>query len=363
MLGKLRSLGRRRGVRAACTLAGIVRVDYYLPPGPLTAVAPSARRAEAVGYDGFFTAETSHDPFLPLSIAAATVPGLELGTGIAVAFARSPMVVAHTAWDLATASEGRFMLGLGTQVRAHVTRRFSMPWEAPGPRLRDYVLSLRAIWSAWQNGSELRYDGEYYRFSLMTPFFAPGPIDHPEIPVFIAGVGPYMSRLAGEICHGFHVHPFHTVRYLDEVTLPGIAAGAAAAGRNVDEVAVSAAVFVATGHTKPHIAAARQSVRAQIAFYASTPTYRAVLDLHGWEIGPRLSALARRGEWETMADMVDDSMVDEVAVTGPPEEIGEKLRARYGSRLQRVAFYAAGPGLTPGLDETDWATIIQSLRT
>ncbi len=320
-------------------------------------------RVAQVGYDGFFTGETNSDPFLPLGVAAAAAPSLELGTGIAIAFARSPMVVAHTAWDLATASEGKFILGLGTQVRAHITRRFSTSWAAPGARLREYVLALRAIWSAWQNQTPLRFEGDHYRFSLMTPFFDPGPIGFPTIPIYIAGVGPGMTRLAGEICDGIHVHPFHTVRYLDEVMQPALFRGAEEAGRDPGDVGVAAAVFVATGHTREQIERARETARRQVAFYASTPSYRPVLDLHGWGIGPKLSALAVRGQWESMAALVDDQILDEIVVTGPPETIGGLVRERYGNRLQRISLYAAGPGITPGLSDGDWRTIIAAVRS
>ena len=340
-----------------------MRVDYYLPPTEVRITADHARRAEALGYHGFFTAETSHDPFLPLGVAAAAAPSLELGTGIAVAFARSPMVVAHTAWDLAGASGGRFILGLGTQVRAHLTRRFSTPWAEPGPRLREYVQALRTIWETWQEGRPLRFQGDHYQFSLMTPFFDPGPIEHPVIPVFIAGVGPHLTRLAGEICNGLHVHPFHTVRYLDEVTLPALREGTRVGGRDRADVAVAASVFVATGHTEEEIRSEREAVRHQIAFYASFPTYRPILDLHGWAIGPTLSSLARRREWEAMAGVIDDEILDEVAVSGPPEILGGLLRQRYGDRLQRIALYGVGPGVTPGISDDDWSDLIEAIRS
>jgi probable F420-dependent oxidoreductase len=221
---------------------------------------------------------------------------------------------------------------------------------------------LRAIWSAWQEGGRLAFEGDHYRVSLMSPFFDPGPINHPEVPVFIAAVGPYLARLAGEVCDGLHVHPLHTVRYLDEVTRPAVAEGAAAAGRDPSGVHLAAAVFVATGRTEEQIHNAREAARKQIAFYASTPAYRPILDLHGWEIGPRLSALARRGLWDEMTGLVDDEIVDEVAVTGRSSVIGRLLRERYQDRLQRIAFYGAGPGMTPGLDDEDWAAIITEIR-
>ncbi|MGH8914088.1 MAG: TIGR03617 family F420-dependent LLM class oxidoreductase, partial [Acidimicrobiia bacterium] len=213
-----------------------MKVDFYYPPIPPDGAVQAAIEAVKVGYDGFFAAETQFDPFLPLALASSTEPGLELGTAIAVAFPRSPMIMATTAWDLARMSGGKFMLGLGTQVRAHIVRRFSSIWDHPAPRLKEYILSLRAIWDAWQRSTPLAFEGEFYRFSLMTPFFDPGPIPDPDIPVYIAGVGPHLSRLAGELCQGFHIHPFHTVRYLDDVVLPGIAAGARASGRSLDDV-------------------------------------------------------------------------------------------------------------------------------
>ena len=205
-----------------------MKVDYYFDPKSGLGGAPAAAaQAQRLGYDGFFTAETSHEPFFPLVMSTQTAPGMDLGTAIAVAFPRSPMTVAQVAWDLADLSDGRFILGLGTQVKAHIVRRFSGEWMSPGPRMRDYIASLRAIWNTFQTGEPLKYQGEFYSFSLMTPFFNPGPIDFPNVAVAIAGVGPYMAKLAGEVCQGFHVHPFHTVRYLDEVVLPRMSEGAA----------------------------------------------------------------------------------------------------------------------------------------
>jgi probable F420-dependent oxidoreductase len=340
-----------------------VRIDFFMPPIGLQAVGDLAGRVAGVGFDGFFTGETSCDPFLPLGITATVAPSLELGTGVAVAFARSPMIVAHTAWDLAAGSGGRFILGLGTQVRAHLTRRFSTPWVAPRSRLREYVLALRSIWSAWQEGSPLRFEGDHYRFSLMTPFFNPGPIDHPDVPVFAAAVGLHMARLAGEVCDGIQVHPFHTVRYLDEVLLPAVQRGAVEAGRDPGGHQVAAAIFVATGRTDEQIGVARETARRQIAFYASTPAYRPVLDLHGWEIGPKLSALSRRREWESMATLIDDRMIDELTVTGRPEILGRLIREKYGNRLHRIGFYGAGPGTTIGLDDEDWSNIISEIHS
>lgn len=337
-----------------------MKADYFFAAVPPQEAVAAAREARALGYDGFITAETQFDPFLPLALAGVTEPDLELGTAIAVAFPRSPMVVAHTAWDLARLSQGRFMLGLGTQVRAHITRRFSTEWGRPAARLRDYVLSLRAIWDAWQNSTPLRHEGEFYQFTLMTPFFDPGPIANPSIPVFIAGVGPWLSRVAGEVCDGFHVHPFHTVPYLDEVVLPAIAQGAESAGRTIDEVARAASVFVVTGRDQAEIEQSLGPVRQQIAFYASTPSYRPVLEASGWEVGEQLHAMSRRGQWGEMADLVSDEMVAEVGVVAPVGELGAAIRSKYGDRLQRVGLYSIGSVLQTDRDAL--ATVVADLR-
>jgi len=322
-----------------------MQVDFYFPPGAPLSAREAAKQADRVGYDGFFTAETSHDPFLPLIVAAEAAPRLDLGTSIALAFPRSPMVTAMTSWDLAEASDGKFILGLGTQVKAHITRRFSTEWDSPGPRLRDYILSLRAIWDAWQNQTPLRHEGDFYRFSLMTPFFDPGPIPHPRVPVAIAGVGPYLSRLAGELCDGFHVHPFHTVRYLDEVVLPHIRNGAEEAGRTLDDCPRISTVFVVTGRDEADMDSAMEAVKQQISFYASTPSYRPVLEASGWDFGPELTAMSKRGEWAEMAEVITDEVVAEVGVVAPIDELGEAIRRRYGDRIQRIGIYNLGGSL------------------
>lgn len=307
-----------------------MRADFYFPPSPPEGAGEAARNAYELGYGGFFSAETCYDPFLPLAFASHAAPEMEIGTAIAVAFPRSPMVTAMTAWDLARLSKGRFLLGLGTQVKGHIVRRFSSVWDRPGPRLREYILSLRAIWGAWQDSSPLRFEGEYYRFSLMTPFFDPGPIPHPDIPIFIAGVGPYLSRLAGELCQGFHVHPFHTVGYLDQVVLPNIAAGAESAGRRLGDVERATTVFVMTGETDAEIEQSMAPVRQQISFYASTPSYRPVLEAEGWDFGPELSALSKRGRWAEMADLVPDEAVLTVGVAAPVDRLGAAIRSATG---------------------------------
>jgi probable F420-dependent oxidoreductase len=323
-----------------------MKVDFYYPPSPPEQAGEAAAEATALGYDGFFTAETQYDPFFPLVFAAAAQPGqLDLGTAIAVAFPRSPMVMAMTAWDLARMSQGRFILGLGTQVRAHIVRRFSSTWDRPVPRLREYIEALRSIWSSFQHSAPLSYEGEFYRFSLITPFFNPGPIRHPEVPVYIAGVGPHLSRLAGELCQGFHVHPFHTTGYLDAVVLPAISDGAARAGRALEDIELATTVFVMTGETESEVEQAMGPVRQQIAFYASTPSYLPVLEAEGWDFGEALNAMSKKGQWAEMAALVPDEAVLRVGVAAPIDGLASAIRDRYGDRVQRIGFYTIGSSL------------------
>jgi probable F420-dependent oxidoreductase len=321
----------------------LMKVDFYYPPSPPEHAKESAVEAAELGYDGFFSTETQYDPFLPLALAADAEPGLDLGTAIAVAFPRSPMVTAMTSWDLARMSGGRFILGLGTQVRAHIIRRFSTTWDRPAPRLREYIQALRAIWTSFQDSGPLSFDGDFYRFSLMTPFFNPGPIRHPGIPIYIAGVGPHLSRLAGELCQGFHVHPFHTTRYLDEVVIPSIAEGALRAGRTIDDVEVTTTVFVMTGRSDSDVEQAMEPVRQQIAFYASTPSYLPVLEAEGWDFGSELNAMSKRGQWLEMSALVPDEALRTVGVAAPIDRIAGAIRDRYGDRVQRIGFYTVGP--------------------
>ncbi len=298
---------------------------------------------------------------MALAVAATTAPDLDLETGIAVAFPRSPTITAHIGWDLAQASGGRFTLGLGTQVRAHITRRFGGTWEPPVSRMREYIQAVRAVWAAWQEGGPLRFDGDHYRLSLMTPFFNPGPIDHPDIPVIVAAVNPAMCRLAGELCQGLVVHPFHTIDYLDAVVAPAVAEGAERTGRSAEEVGLHAAVMVVTGRDGGEMERAAAQARQQIAFYASTPSYRLVVERAGWDVGPALSSLARQGRWGEMGDLIDDAMLDQVAVVAPIEEVGGAIRHRYGDRLARLSFYELGDGLLPNDDES-WARVISETR-
>lgn len=338
-----------------------MKVDFYFPPSPPEGAIEASRRAEDLGYDGFLSAETQFDPFLPLSFAAHETDRIELGTSIAVAFPRSPMVTAMTSWDLARQSGGRFILGLGTQIRAHITRRFSTEWDKPGPRLKDYILSLRAIWDAWQNSTPLRYRGDFYEFTLMTPFFDPGPIPEPDIPVYIAGVGPWLSRMAGEVCDGFFVHPFHTARYLDSVVLPNMREGADAAGRDLDDVVRATSVFVMTGESQAEIEQAMEPVRHQISFYASTPSYAPVLEASGWDFGDQLNAMSKRGEWAEMAAIVPDEAVLEVGVAAPVDRLADAIKDKYDGLVQRVGFYGIGSG--GSMTDEQVKTVMEGLRS
>ena len=317
----------------------------------------TARAAENLGFAGLWTSETKHDAFLPLAIAANATDGIELGTSVAIAFSRSPMETAQTAWDLQSLSEGRFILGLGTQVRAHVERRFSMPFGRPAARLREYVLALRAIWESFQTEGPLKFEGEFYRHTLMTPFFNPGPIGHPGIPVYIAGVNTRLAELAGELCDGFHVHPFHSPEYLRRTVKPSIAEGARGAGRPAEEVELATSVFVVSGGADA--AEQREAVRSQISFYASTPTYRTVLEAHGWEpVGERLGVLAREKKWREMPALVTDEMLEAFAVEAAPEELGPALEERYSGLVDRVALYLP---LVPGERDAFWRKVVGSV--
>src|SRR5579859_1850181 len=327
--------------------------DAAITPNSLNEAPALARAAESAGIAAVWTSETQHNPFLPLPLVAEHTSRLGFGTAIAVGFGRSPLTLAHVAWDLAAQSEGRFMLGLGTQVRAHIERRFGMEWPAsPAGKLRELVLALRAIWQAWQTGERLNYRGEYYKLTLMTPFFNPGPIAHPRVPIYIAGVNTGLARLAGEVCDGFHVHPYHSPAYLRDVVLPAIAAGAAQAGRAPADVKVAGTVFAITSPAE------REGARQQIAFYASTPSYRPVMAHHGWEAtAERLSALAARGEWSALPAQISDEMLDTFAVSGPLSGLAGALRERYDGLLDRVALYR---GFNPA--EQGWSELAKGVQ-
>jgi probable F420-dependent oxidoreductase len=298
----------------------------------------AAAAAEQAGYSGAWTIELRHDPFIALALAATATERIELGTAIAVAFARSPMTTAVQANDLQLLSGGRLLLGLGSQVRAHITRRFGMPWSHPAARMREYISALRAIWACWQDGTRLDFRGEFYSHTLMTPFFSPGPNPHGAPPVLLAGVGEAMTRVAGEVADGFLCHGFTTERYLREVTVPALASGRGPGGLAGFEVAGSP--FVVTGRTEEEMSRARRGVRDQIAFYGSTPAYRPVLELHGWgALSDELHALSVQGRWQQMGALVDDRVLDAFAVTAEPGQVAAGLLGRYGDVMTRMSLY------------------------
>ncbi len=332
-----------------------MHLDAILPPTSLRALPGLARAAEAAGFEALWTAETQHDPFLPLALAAEHTQRLHLGTAIAVAFARSPALLAYSAWDLADACDGRFILGLGTQVRAHIERRFGMPWpESPVGKLRDQIAAVRAVWMTWQTGERLNHRGPYHKLTLMTPFFNPGPIDHPAIPIYIAGVNPALCRLAGEVADGFLSHPYHSVDYLRRVVRPAIDAGAARAGRHPGEIRLTVTAMTAVDDSEAEFA------RMQIAFYASTPTYRPVMAHHGWgETADRLQVLARRGAWDEMGGLISDEMLHTFAVVAPEADLPSALRERYAGLADRLSLYTP---YSPGTRDAFWARLVQELR-
>jgi probable F420-dependent oxidoreductase len=301
-------------------------------PVDIARVGEDARRAEALGYDGVVTEETKDDPFIIMALAAQATSRVGLATAVAVAFPRSPTITALSAWNLQQLSRGRFTLGLGSQVKGHIERRYGMRWSAAGPWLRDYVGALRAIWACWQNGTKLDFDSEHYKLSLMVPLFAPAPIEHPQIPVQLAAVNPYMCQVAGEVADGIRAHPIATPRYIAEVMLPAARRGAAKAGRDLAGFAMCVNPLIATAPERAGLAEPVRDVRARVAFYASTPAYLTAFETQGHgEVAQQLQTLSRAQRWEEMPGFVDDEMLDAYAVIGTHDEIAAKLKARYGA--------------------------------
>jgi probable F420-dependent oxidoreductase len=333
-----------------------MKIDTTLHPTHLNTVPDYAHAVEAMGFDTLWTTETQHSPFLPGPLIAEHTQKLHFGTAVAIGFARSPTTLAYTAWDLAQSSEGRFILGLGTQVKAHIERRFGMPWpDSVVGKLREQIGAIRAFWQTWQTGERLNYRREYYKLTLMSPFFNPGPIDYPEIPIYIAGVNTGLARLAGEVANGFHVHPLNSRHYLKEVLLPAINEGTNKSGRSRADLNISVTAFVATSPEEENFA------RMQIAFYASTPSYRRVFALHGWEeIAKRLSKHAARQEWGEMGDLVSDEILATFAVVAKPEELSTALKTRYQGLADRLTLYIP---FTPGERDDFWQRLLTELGT
>jgi alkanesulfonate monooxygenase SsuD/methylene tetrahydromethanopterin reductase-like flavin-dependent oxidoreductase (luciferase family) len=384
-------------VRGLETGDGTLKFDASLSPVGLKDVPAIARAAEEIGFDALWTQETQHDPFLPCALIAEHTARLHSGTAVAVSFARSPANIAYTAWDLAAQSGGRFILGLGTQVKAHIERRFGQPWPAsPVKKLREQIEVTRAFWDCWQNGTKLNYRGEYYKVTLMSPFFQPAPLpflsrapekhrDSPGtvpryagyqgrcsgrsaseveaglreknqslIPIYIAGVNTGLAKLAGELCDGFHAHPFHSVRYLREVILPAIEEGIKKEKRRREDISVAISTFVATTPEEMN------AVRAQVAFYASTPSYRPVMDLHGWTgVAEKLSAHASRGAWAAMPMLITDEMLNEFCLVTEESKLAEELNKRYQGVADRLAIYTP---FVPGEKDEWWKKLVKEFN-
>jgi probable F420-dependent oxidoreductase len=307
----------------------------------LSKVAGAVKEAEAAGYDGVWSVETSHDPFLPLLLAAEHVEQIHLGTGIAVAFARSPMTLAQTSYDIQAFSKGRLLLGLGSQIKPHIVKRFSMEWSHPAARMREFILALRAIWECWDNGTKLDFRGDFYNHTLMTPFFNPGPNPYGPPQVFLAGVGERMTEAAGEVADGFLCHAFTTEAYLRDVTLPALERGLARSRHTLDDFEISGPAFVVTGTTEEEMATSAKGTREQIAFYGSTPAYRGVLEHHGWGgLQDELNAMSKQGRWVEMGQLITDDILHTFAVVAEPEQIARGLHDRFGDIVDRISFYA-----------------------
>jgi probable F420-dependent oxidoreductase len=304
------------------------------------AMGQRARELEDAGFDGAWAAETGHDPLLILGAAAAETTRLELGTGIIVAFGRSPMITATMANDLQILSAGRLLLGLGSQIKPHIEKRYSMPWSHPAARMREYVLAMRAIWSCWNEGTKLSFRGEFYRHTLMTPFFSPAPHEYGPPKIFLAAVGELMTEVVGEVADGLLVHPFTTERYLREVTMPALERGLAKSGRSRGDLQISLTGMVVSGATDEEAAVAERDVRKQLAFYGSTPAYRGVLELHGWGgLQTRLNELSREGQWDAMADLIDDDVLEAFSIVAPFDEVARRVTERFGDVVDRFSLY------------------------
>jgi len=315
-----------------------IKLDVtIMPSGDPRHDVRQIKRAEQLGFDAVWVAETAHNPFFPLTLSVKETKRITLGSQDAVAFPRSPMVTAQIAWDLARQSDGRFILGLGAQDQAHIERRFGEDWRDPVGRMREYSESLRAIWDSFQTDARLRYRGEHYQFRLMAPFFNPGPNSHPVLPIYLAGVNPRICQLAGETCQGLHTQALHTPSYLREVVMPAVEAGLSAADRKRNEIVVAAPVFVISGETGGERRRAATALRERLAFYASAPAYRRFMSAHGWGmLADELHDMAREKRWADMKDAITDDMLEELAVFAEPGDVYASIVERYGGIADRV---------------------------
>jgi probable F420-dependent oxidoreductase len=334
-----------------------MRVDTEVTTD-LSRAAASASASETAGYDAVWVAETNHDPFFPLLLAAGATERIQLGTSIAVAFSRSPMTLAVTANDLHLASNGRHILGLGSQIKPHIEKRFSMPWSHPAPRMREFILAMRAIWDCWNNGSKLEFRGEFYKHTLMTPMFSPEPNPYGSPAVYLAGVGELMTETAGEVCDGFISHGFTTERYMREVTLPALLRGRTKAGKTMVGFDFSYPAFIVTGANAADTEKAKAATKKRIAFYGSTPAYKAVLDMHGWgDVHGALNTLSKQGKWVEMGDLITDDMLDAFATVAEPGDLANQLKLRYGDIANRVMV-----DLPKSTDPELWAEVVAELK-
>src|ERR1700730_450885 len=337
-----------------------MKLDTGISTRSLSEVPAEAKKAEELGFDAIWSMEAGNDGLLPLALAAEHTELIKMGPAVAIAFPRSPMSMAYLAWDLAALSKGRFVLGLGTQVKGHIERRYGLKWEPPVPKLREYILALKAIFKSWsEGGKKLSFAGKYYNLSLMTPFFAPKPHNHP-IPIYIAGLNEHILRLAGELCDGLHAHPFTSAKYLREFLIPHVEAGLIKSGRIRKDFTIFTTAFVILGRNQEEIERAKAGVRQQISFYASTRTYKVVLDTHGWgDVAYKLNELTAKGDWAKMPALITDEMLDVYAVTGTYDNIADKVKERFDGLLDRVAFYIP---YKAAFDDAVWARLCKQFN-
>jgi probable F420-dependent oxidoreductase len=335
-----------------------MKVDAALTTTKLMDVPAAARAIETAGFDGMYTFEGQHDALFPLLLAAEHTERVQLTTAVVIAFARNPMTLAQAAYDLQLASRGRFNLGLGTQIKPHIEKRYSMEWSKPAARMRELVLAIRAIWASWHEGARLDFRGEFYTHTLMTPFFNPGPSPFGLPRIFLGGVGPRMTEVAGEVADGFIVHPFTTEKFMRETTMPALGRGLETASRDRSSLEVALPSMVIVADTDEELARGRDAMRPRLAFYGSTPAYKVVLDAHGWgDLQPELNRLTKTGDWGAMNAMISDEIVDTFVTSGSPEQIGPRVQERYGSMVQRVSFDTPNP-----LDPDRVARVIAGFR-
>ncbi|MEA3020567.1 MAG: hypothetical protein QOI47_2091 [Actinomycetota bacterium] len=333
-------------------------VDAALTTTDLHAVPEAARGIESAGYDGIYSFEGGHDGFFPLLLAAEHTERVQLTTAVVIAFARNPMTLAQSAYDLQLASRGRFNLGLGTQIKPHIEKRFSMEWSKPVERMREMVLAVRAIWARWHEGTKLDFRGDFYQHTLMTPMFDPGPNPYGQAKIMLAGVGEMMTEVAGEVADGFLCHSFTTEQYLREVTLPALERGRKKSGATMADFEISGPAFVVTGATEEQMKQAAAGTRQQIAFYGSTPAYRPVLEMHGWgDLQTELNRLSKQGKWQEMGTLIDDDILKTFAVVAEPEQVGAELSKRYGDVVSRISFYAPYRS-----DPERWSKVMGALK-